>query len=121
MVESLLSLLNGDASSRTVWTADLDYWIAGREEKRTSDPAWRTEEGFLTLCSALRVMPYYYYPKLWLARSSYDPAVKVGTSRRGNAHANRLEDAGRGDLGGTDLAADELFQGLHETCGRNGG
>jgi hypothetical protein len=31
------------------------------------------------------VMPYYYYPRFWLARPCYDPSVKVTTDRRGNA------------------------------------
>lgn len=83
MVDDLLSLLNGGTASRTVWTADLDYWIAGQEQRGTADPAWRTEEGFLELCGRLRVMPYYYYRTFWLARPCYDASVSVRTERRG--------------------------------------
>ncbi len=53
MVESFLALLDGRPAARTVWMADLDYWIAGQEEKHVADQAWRTEEGFLDLCHFL--------------------------------------------------------------------
>jgi len=83
MVESFLALLEGRPAARTVWVADLDYWIAGQEEKHRADPAWRTEEGFLDLCAAQRVMAYYYYGKFWLAEPRYDATVKVRTERVG--------------------------------------
>ena len=83
MVESFLALLDGRPAARTVWMADLDYWISGQEEKGTADQAWRTEEGFLDLCATQRVMAYYYYQKFWLAEPRYDATVKVRTERVG--------------------------------------
>jgi len=71
---------NGGRSNPCIpWTADLEYWIAGREEDGTADPAWRTEEGYLELCDGLGVFPYYWYQNFWCGRPVYDETVRVET------------------------------------------
>jgi hypothetical protein len=87
--KNLLQLLTARSASGTVWTADLEYWITGREQDGTADPAWRTEEGFLRLCADLKVMPYYFYGKdfssFWAAFPQYRGQVEVETSTSGHA------------------------------------
>lgn len=82
--KNLLQLLRDRTAPRTVWTADLEYWISGREQVGTADPAWRTEEGFLKLCADLKVMPYYFYGKdfssFWAAQPEYQSTVEVESS-----------------------------------------
>jgi hypothetical protein len=77
MLTSFLRLLRGEQSTRPVWTADLSYWIAGRQADGTADPAWRTEQGYLELHRALGVMPYYFYERFWTGRAVYDASVGV--------------------------------------------
>jgi hypothetical protein len=59
------------------WTADLEYWIAGREQDGTADPAWRSETGYLDLCKTLGVFPYYKYDHFWCGKPVYDQSVQV--------------------------------------------
>jgi len=63
------------------WTADLEYWIAGREQDGTADPLWRTESGFLDLCKSLGVFPYYKYDQFWCGKPVYDQTVQVIVDR----------------------------------------
>lgn len=86
-LQDFLRLLNGDVPRQVLWTADLEYWITGREVEGTADPAWRSEEGFLRLCNELRVMPYYFYGSsgnaFWLAEPQYDRHICVTTEQAG--------------------------------------
>lgn len=84
-LDSFLALLRGDKPERIVWTADLEYWITGREVEGTAKPEWRTEEGFLKLCRELEIMPYYwYYSGFWLGEPVYDGTVEVEAKKIGN-------------------------------------
>lgn len=84
MLDEFLKLLKGEAPDRAVWIADLAYWIAGRRQDGTADPAWDTEEGFLQLHADLGIVPYYYYDKFWVAEPVYDDSVTVETHEDGN-------------------------------------
>jgi len=84
-LDSFLSLLRGETPEHIVWTADLEYWISGREVDGTAKEEWRTEEGFLKLCAELEIMPYYcYHSGFWLGEPEYDDTVRVETARSGN-------------------------------------
>ncbi len=63
------------------WTADLEYWIAGREQDGTADAAWRSDEGYLELCRSLGIFPYYKYDSFWCGRPEYDSTVTVSVER----------------------------------------
>lgn len=78
---SFLQLLNGERTDRPVWTADLSYWISGRRQDGTADPAWATEIGYLELHRDLGVMPYYFYDKFWAGEAVYDGDVRIVESR----------------------------------------
>lgn len=73
---ALLQQLNGYRPDRAVWTADLSYWLNGRGQDGTADPAWQTEEGYLRFHRKLGVMPYYFYDKFWAGRPVYDSTVQ---------------------------------------------
>lgn len=88
-LDNFLGLLRGERPDSVVWTADVSYWIAGREADGTADPAWRTEEGRLALHRALGVMPYYDYAKFWAFRAVYD-GVREETGREGGRTVRRL-------------------------------
>ncbi len=75
MHHALLQLLNGHRPDRTVWTADLSYWIAGRKQDGSADPAWDTEEGYLQFHRDLGVMPYYFYKKFWVGEPVFHSSV----------------------------------------------
>lgn len=66
-------------TNKTAWTADLEYWISGRELDGTANPRWRTEEGFLELHKDLGIIPYYWYKDFWVAEAEYDSTVEVVT------------------------------------------
>jgi Uroporphyrinogen decarboxylase (URO-D) len=89
MLNSFLSLLNGQPASDIVWTADISYWIAGQRYAGAADPAWDTEEGYLALCHELGILPYYWYDRFWLGEPVYDASVSVVTESRGDARARR--------------------------------
>jgi hypothetical protein len=74
-------VLTQRTTDSVVWTADLEYWISGREEDGTADSRWRTEDGFLELCQEYRVLPYYYYSTFWLAEPRYDESVRIETDQ----------------------------------------
>lgn len=67
------------------WTADLEYWISGREEDASCDPAWRTEEGYLSLCRDLGIFPYYWYDDFWCGKPKYDESVDVRITQEHHA------------------------------------
>jgi uroporphyrinogen-III decarboxylase len=73
--EDFLRLLAGERPGGVVWTADLSYWVSGRQADGTADPAWQTERGTLELHRSLGVMPYYYYERFWTGRAVYDAMV----------------------------------------------
>lgn len=81
--ENFLRLLAGERPTGIVWTADISYWITGRQADGTADAAWRTEQGYLELHRSLGVMPYYYYQKFWTSRAVYDATVRVRTETVG--------------------------------------
>ena len=87
MLERFLKLLAGEEPGGVVWTADLSYWIAGRKQDGTADPAWDTEEGYLQLHHNLGVMPYYYYDKFWAAEAIFDDTVIVTRAPDGTSQS----------------------------------
>jgi hypothetical protein len=91
MLEDFLKLLAGETPESVIWTADLSYWISGRQHDGTADPAWETEEGYLQLHRDLGVMPYYYYEKLWVAEAVYDDTVRSGQENQGDRVIRTLE------------------------------
>lgn len=82
MLTSLLNMLNGKPAERIVWTADLEYWIAGMKYAGTASPSWDTEEGYLRLCRDLGILPYYWYSNFWLGEPVYD-GVEIRTGHDG--------------------------------------
>jgi len=91
MLESFLKLLAGEKPECVVWTADISYWIDGRRHDGTADPAWETEEGYLQLHVDMRVMPYYYYEKFWVAEAVYDDTVRSRQENQGDREIRTLE------------------------------
>jgi hypothetical protein len=77
------ALLKGGLPSRVVWTADLTYWMAGRQHAGKDDPSWATEEGYLEAHRALGVMPYYYYPTFFTLKHHYDDTVEWTSNTNG--------------------------------------
>lgn len=90
MLASFLKLLNGDPPDRTVWTADITYWMAGQKASGTADPAWETEEGCLQLHRDLGIMPYYYYGKFWVTAPQYAPTIEFSQEKEGNRVVDRI-------------------------------
>lgn len=84
MLEDFLRLLQGDLPAQPIWTADLSYWVAGRQQDGTADPAWETEEGYLQLHADLGVMPYYYYPKFGTWRQVFAGDTTETTGEEGD-------------------------------------
>ena len=87
MFEAFLELLQTRQKSKEiVWTADISYWMDGREFRGQSDPAWNSEEGYLRFCRELGIMPYYWYRRqFWLAEPVYDEHVRVETTVKGRS------------------------------------
>jgi len=83
--DDFLRVLAGERPTGVVWTADLSYWVNGRKQDGTADPAWDTEQGYLELHQSLGVMPYYYYPQFWASRTVYDATVRESAETRGRA------------------------------------
>jgi hypothetical protein len=90
-------VLAHEPSDSVVWTADLEYWISGREEDGTADPSWRTDEGFLELCRSYRVVPYYYYGNFWLAEARFDRTVEISMEKEGR-RTRKIFRTPKGDL-----------------------
>jgi hypothetical protein len=82
--ENFLRLLAGERPTGVVWTADLSYWLSGRQADGSVEAAWGTEPGYLELHRQLGVMPYYYYHKFWAGRAVYDATVRECTETRGH-------------------------------------
>jgi hypothetical protein len=80
--ENFLRLLEGERPRGVVWTADVSYWISGRQADGTAGPAWKNEQGYLDLHRSLGVMPYYY-DRFWVCRAAYDSSVSVTTKTDG--------------------------------------
>jgi hypothetical protein len=83
MLTSLFDMLDGGLPDEIIWTADLEYWVAGQKAAGTLRPEFDGEEGRLRLCRDLGVMPYYWYEQFWLAEPVYD-GVEVKTERKQN-------------------------------------
>ena len=90
MLESFLKLLDGQRPDRTVWTADITYWIAGQKASGKSRPDWDGEEGYLQLHRDLGIMPYYYYDKFWLASPQYSGGIDVTHEADGDRSVNSI-------------------------------
>ncbi len=90
VLEAFLKLLAGERPREVVWTADIVYWIAGRQQDGTAKPAWKTEEGCLQLHKELGILPYYYYEKFWAAEPRYDPSVQLIETKAGGATNRRF-------------------------------
>ena len=58
MLKGLLRILNGEPADEIVWTADITYWIAGRQQAGCAKAEWETEEGYLQLHRELGILPY---------------------------------------------------------------
>jgi len=84
MRDAFLQLLAGEPASQIIWTADITYWISGKQFQRKADPAWGNEEGCLKFCQSLGIMPYYWYEQFWLAEPHYDHRVRISTRTRGH-------------------------------------
>jgi hypothetical protein len=84
MLESFLALLDGEKPHQMVWTADITYWIAGRQQDGSAKPAWKTEEGYLQLHKELGILPYFYYEKFWASEPRYDSTVEVAETKTGD-------------------------------------
>lgn len=84
---ALLELLRTRRHTRPVFAADITYWISGRLQDGTADPAWATEDGYLRLHNRFDVMPYYYYPEFLAGYPVYDATIRVGSEQKGHASA----------------------------------
>lgn len=90
MIEEFLSALRGEVTGTPAWTADLSYWIAGRQQDGSADPSWRTEEGYLELHRDLGVMPYYCYDKFWTAEPVCESDVEMVSASKGRCSFREL-------------------------------
>ena len=72
MLESFINILNGKTANEIVWTADLEFWIAGQKLGGTFDSTYDSEEGRLKLSRELEILPYYWYENFWLAEPEYE-------------------------------------------------
>jgi hypothetical protein len=83
MLQPFLKLLEGETPGPVIWTADINYWLAGQQEAGTADPAWQTEKGYLRLHAELGIMPYYWYNEFWLAEPRYADEIQWRTEQDG--------------------------------------
>ncbi len=77
MLEAFLQTLTGQASQEVIWTADLEYWLAGRRADGTLDPKLATEKGYLEFCRYLGIMPYYWYDNFWAGEAVFANDIEV--------------------------------------------
>jgi len=97
MRASCLALLRGQRAGVIPLVADITYWITGREQDGTADPAWNGEEGYLALHRDLGIMPYYYYPKFSVGYPAYDAAIEWTHQRQGQTTTQTIRTP-RGEL-----------------------
>jgi hypothetical protein len=90
MLESFLRLLHRQRPDEIVWTADITYWIAGRQEDGSAKPEWDTEEGYLRLHNDLGIFPYYYYKKFWAGEPRYENPIELVEEKQGHVHTSRV-------------------------------
>ncbi len=83
MRQALMQVLGGQRSDTIVWTADLNYWIAGRTGNGTAKASWSTEVGCLELARELGIMPYYEYSRFLSGRSVFSNEVEITTRVEG--------------------------------------
>ena len=88
ILNSLLNLLSGKESSEIIWTADLEYWVAGQRITGKLKREYDGEEGRLKLSHDLGVMPYYWYEQFWLAEPIYN-GVTVTIEKVGETSTRR--------------------------------
>ena len=120
MLDAFLAMLRGEIPEPAVWTADITYWIAGRQQSGTAKPEWSTEEGFLRLHNELGILPYYYYEKFWAAEPQYDGADRTDRARRQVKSIAPFSHARGRTAGRERLFAVELLGGHHEAFRRVG-
>jgi len=108
MLDSFMKLLRAEAPGKTVWTADITYWIAGQKQAGTADAAWDTEEGYLRLHRKLGVMPYYDFSKFWAGTPQYGKTINVSSETDGNRILNRIQTPAG------ELTEENIF--LRESC-----
>lgn len=77
MYDAFMQLLAGETPEQVVWTGDITYWLEGERRAGRADPRWDTEPGYLDLHADLRLFPYYYYAKFWLAEPVYEEGIEV--------------------------------------------
>ncbi len=78
MLKSFLKLLSGEQNDEIIWTADLEYWVAGRVQDGNLPKKYKGEIGRLELSRDIGILPYYWYDNFWLAQPLYD-GVEVVT------------------------------------------
>lgn len=90
MLDAFLAMLRGEVPGRRVWTADITYWIAGRQQDGSARPEWGSEEGYLRLHGELGILPYYYYEKFWAAEPRYDDRIELIETKEGDKNIRRF-------------------------------
>lgn len=83
MLDDFMKMLRGEPVNRVVWTADICYWLAGRQQAGAADPAWQTEEGVLRFQRDLGIMPYYEYSGFWAGTPHYESSLEIVSETRG--------------------------------------
>lgn len=94
---AFLDLFRRGRSGRTVWTADIGYWLRGRQALgQETKPEWDTTEGFLGLHRELGLMPYFQFGANCY-RYEDGPEVSSETTEDGPRRVTRIRGT-RGDL-----------------------
>lgn len=95
--DSFLKLFQGGKPDRTVWTADIGYWLRGRRSLGfEARPEWDTTEGFLALHRELGLMPYFQFGANCF-RYEHGPDVSVEVREEGPRRVTRMRGP-RGEL-----------------------
>jgi len=97
MNNDFLNVFRGEKPKWPVWTADISYWMSGRREDGTADPAWATEDGYLLLHHELGIVPYYDYAHFWAGWPVYEPTVTLHTETKGHRSRSTIRTP-RGEL-----------------------
>ena len=90
-LDAFLACFEGERPERIVWTADVNYWLAGQRQHGTARPEWSTEEGYLKLHRELGIFPYYYYEKFWAAEPRYGDAIRLVETADGDRRTRVFE------------------------------
>ncbi len=84
MVQSLLKLLSGEMPKEVIWTADLEYWVAGQIQNGLLPEKYQGEIGRLKLSRDVGIMPYFWYDKFWLGKPLYNHNIEYNVLLEGN-------------------------------------